>query len=328
MKEIVFLRQNSSKWKNFEAIIKRPKDAHPDEIADMFIHLTDDLAYARTHYPGSKTEKFLNSLTARFHQTIYKTKKENQGKLLRFWKHEQPQLMYKYRKYLLYSFIIFLISISAGVVSSSHDKAFVNLILGDSYVKMTLDNIDRGDPLAVYKSMNSIDMFLGITINNIMVALYAFAMGVLISFGTGYILFRNGIMIGVFHYFFYEQGLLGESMLSIWLHGTLEISAIIVAGCAGLVFGNSILFPKTYTRIYSLRIGAQHGMKIVIGTIPIFFVAGAIEGFLTRFSSMPLWLSLIIICSSLSFILWYYIVYPYQYAKQHNAVKHEKHFIL
>jgi len=320
MKEIVFLKQNSEKWKGFEAIVKKPKNSHPDEIADMFIHLTDDLSYARTHFPGSKTEKFLNGLTARFHQVIYKTKKENRSRLISFWKDEQPVLMYKYRKYLLYSFIIFTISIMAGVVSSSNDKAFSSLILGDSYIKMTLANIDKGDPMAVYKSMNNVDMFLGITINNILVSLYAFAMGILISFGTGYILFRNGIMIGVFHYFFYERGLLGTSMLSIWLHGTLEISAIVVAGCAGMVLGNSILFPKTYTRMYSLKNGAKDGLKIVMGTVPIFIVAGTIEGFFTRYTSMPQWVSLTVIIASFSFIIWYYLIYPYFYNKKREVV--------
>jgi uncharacterized membrane protein SpoIIM required for sporulation len=319
MKEIVFLKQNSEKWKRFEAIIKKPNNAHPDEIADMFIHLTDDLSYARTHFQDSKTERFLNSLTARFHQAIYKTKKENKSRLISFWKDEQPVLLYKYRKYLIYSFVIFLISIFAGTVSLYQDKAFATLILGESYIKMTLENIDKGDPIAVYKSMNSIDMFLGITINNIIVALYAFAMGIFLSFGTGYILFRNGIMIGVFHYFFYEKGLLGASMLSIWLHGTLEISVILVAGCAGLVLGNSILFPKTFTREHSLKKGAKDGLKIVIGTVPIFFVAGAIEGFVTRFTSMPMWLSLLIIISSFSFILWFYFIYPHYYNKKREV---------
>jgi len=87
---------------------------------------------------------------------------------------------------------------------------------------------------------------LGITINNIRVAFLAFAFGVITSIGTAYILFSNGVMLGAFITFFYTKGVFFEANKQIWLHGTIEISVIIVAGCAGLIMGNSILFPNTF----------------------------------------------------------------------------------
>jgi uncharacterized membrane protein SpoIIM required for sporulation len=96
----------------------------------------------------------------------------------------------------------------------------------------------------------------------------------------------------------------------IWIHGTLEISAIVIAGGAGLVMGNSFLFPKTYTRIESLKKGAADGMKIAIGLVPIFLTAAFFEGFVTRHTHMPIWLSVGILGSSLLFIIWYVILYP------------------
>ncbi len=45
-------------------------------------------------------------------------------------------------------------------------------------------------------------------------------------------MFQNGVMLGAFQYFFYERGLLLPSVLTIWIHGTLEISAIVIAGSA------------------------------------------------------------------------------------------------
>ena len=75
---------------------------------------------------------------------------------------------------------------------------FVRSILGDSYVNMTLENIDRNDPMAVYKQQGEFNMFLGITINNIKVALFAFAYGIFFGIGTIYILMQNAIMLGSF----------------------------------------------------------------------------------------------------------------------------------
>lgn len=154
-------------------------------------------------------------------------------------------------------------------------------------------------------------MFMGITMNNIYVSFIAFVMGLLTSFGTGFIIFRNGVMLGAFQTFFAQYGLLGESALAIWLHGTIEISAIIVAGAAGLAMGNGWLFPGTYKRLYSFRRGAKRGLKIVMGTVPLFITAGFIESFFTRHTEWPDALRLTIILLSLAFIIFYYIVLPY-----------------
>jgi uncharacterized membrane protein SpoIIM required for sporulation len=117
-------------------------------------------------------------------------------------------------------------------------------------------------------------------------------------------------MLGAFEGFFAQHILLGESLLAVFLHGTLEISAIIVAGAAGLALGNSWLFPKTYSRIVSLRRGSRRGLKIVVGTVPLFIVAGFIEGFVTRHTELPDMLRGGFILLSLSFVIFYYIIYP------------------
>jgi len=166
--------------------------------------------------------------------------------------------------------------------------------------------------------MSETDMFLGITINNIRVSLMAFSMGILAGIGTVFILMQNAVMLGSFQYFFYDQGLLWESARTIWIHGTIEISVIIIAGCAGLVVGKSILFPGTYTRLVSFTKGVKNGLKIVISTIPFFIIAGFLEGFVTRQTQMPDWLAILIIGSSLALILFYYIFYPHILNKKHQ----------
>jgi uncharacterized membrane protein SpoIIM required for sporulation len=95
------------------------------------------------------------------------------------------------------------------------------------------------------------------------------------------------------------------------LHGTIEISAIIVAGAAGIAIGNGWLFPGTYSRLYSFRRGAKRGLKIVMGTVPLFCVAGFIEGFMTRHTEWPDAVRLSIILLSAAFIIYYYVVLPY-----------------
>lgn len=310
MKEVTFIRRNIEKWKATEKVVEQAAKLSPDQLADAYTDLTADLSFAQTHFPNSRITIYLNNLASALHNTIYRNKREKWSRIITFWSQEVPHAMYNGRRELLTSFIIFVASVLIGVLSAANDANFVRLILGNSYVDMTLDNIARGEPMAVYSGASEVPMFLQITLNNIMVSFNCFAMGLLTSFGTGYMLLVNGIMIGAFQTFFYQHGLLWESTLAIWLHGTLEIWAIIVAGAAGLALGNGWLFPGTYSRIESFRRGAKKGLKMVVGTVPIFIMAGFIEGFITRHTELPDLLRLGLILASLAFIIFYYIYLP------------------
>ena len=318
MKEAVFVRQNRGKWKRYEECLKTIKQQSPDALADVYIDITNDLSFAQSHYPNSRIYFYLNSLSIRLHQFINRKKKEKLSRIFTYWKQEVPLVMYRARKELLYSFLIFAVSVLIGIFSTAHDEDFPRLILGDSYVNMTKHNIEIGDPMAVYKDPDSGVMFFGITLNNIWVSFKVFIYGMFTSIGSAYILLKNGMMIGCFQYFFYEYGLFKESFLTVWIHGTLEISAIIVAGAAGITMGNGWLFPGTYSRTASFRRSAQRGMKIIIGAIPIFIVAGFLESFITRYTELPDSVRAAIIIVSLSFVIFYYIIYPKKLAIINN----------
>ena len=317
MREAAFVKQNKEKWIAFEKALQASSALHPDALADGYIHLTNDLAYAQTYYPESKTLLYLNSLASQAHQKIYKNRKEGRGRILGFWLREFPLFFFKYQRTLGIAFLIFAVSAAIGALSALGDATFVRLILGDAYVNLTLENIEAGDPTAIYASGGELGTFLGITINNIRVAVLAFALGVVTSIGTAYILFSNGVMVGAFITFFYTQGVFVEANKQIWLHGTFEISVIVVAGCAGLIMGNSILFPGTYSRRQSFMRGARDGLKVLVSTLPFFVIAGFIEGFITRYSGMPLWAAALIIGSCLMIILFYYVAYPHYLNRLH-----------
>lgn len=321
MRESLFVKQNADRWKKLEAVLQQKSKASPDEQADLFVQITDDLGYAKTFYPESKLVGYLNELASESHRGIYRNKREESNRIWRFWALELPLQFYRSHRQLFYSFLIFGLAVFIGALSAARDPSFVRLILGDSYVNMTLENINNNDPMAVYKDMHQVDMFLAITLNNILVSFKAFAYGVFCSIGTVYVLVQNGVMLGAFQYFFYEQGLFLTSALTIWIHGTLEISAIIIAGCAGLVMGNSIVFPETYSRLESFRRGARQGLIIIVGLVPIFITAGFLESFITRQTDMPTWQKVSIIGASALFIIWYFIIYPIVLNQQEQIKK-------
>lgn len=310
MREAAFVRQNKDKWATFENALSNKTIFAPDKLSDLYIEITDHLSYAKTFYTGSNTELYLNTLASQAHHKIYKTKREPKNRIFKFWKTEFPTMFYYHHRELLIAFLVFSFFSAVGAFSSANEGEFVRSILGDGYVNMTLENIENEDPMAVYKQMGEVNMFLGITINNVRVALMAFAFGILLGIGTLYIMMQNAIMLGSFQYFFYEKGLVWESMRTIWIHGTIEISVIIIAGCAGLVLANGMLFPGTYSRLESFKRGVKNGLKIMLSTVPFFVIAGFLEGFVTRHTEMPDVLAIFIIIASLALILFYYVIYP------------------
>ena len=317
MREVAFIKQNKEKWLSFEKAIFNDDFEDSDELASQYIQIINDLSYAQTYYPKSKVVVYLNQLSAKAFQNIYKTKREDSNRFVRFWKTEVPLLAYEYRKFIYIAFVVFSLFTAIGVISAANDGEFVRSILGDSYVDMTLENIEAGDPVAVYKGGSNWGSFIGITINNLRVGLIAFILGVFGGIGTLWVLFRNCVMLGSFQYFFYDKGVLWESVRGIWIHGSMEIFAIVIEAAAGLILGASILFPGTYSRMQSFKKGVKVGVKILISTFPFTFSAGFLEGFVTRYSNiMPNWLSVGIILTTLGIISYYYLIYPFKVYKE------------
>ena len=178
------------------------------------------------------------------------------------------------------------------------------------YVNMTLENIEQGNPMAVYKDEGKFFMFYRILLNNLFVGLKTVAFGVVPIIGTLYILLQNGIMVGCFLYFFVQEQVVWESLTTIFIHGTIELSCIMILGAAGFIISHAILFPGTYPRLTSFIRGVKDAVKISVGTIPFIVLAAFFEGYVTRYTDMPEWLSVLIILFSFILIMAYYFIYP------------------
>ncbi|MFP9099325.1 stage II sporulation protein M [Flavobacterium sp. RHBU_24] len=312
MREVAFIKQNKEKWLEFEQAIFSKAKKNPDDLASLYIQLVNDLAYAQSFYPKSKSVVYLNNLAAVTYQKIYKTKREEKNRLIHFFKTEVPLIVYENRRYILYAFLLFTLFTGIGAFSASYDDSLLRMIVGDGYVNETLQNIKNGDPVAVYKSSDGWSSAIGITLNNLQVSAVEFALGLLGGFGTALKLFENSIMLGAFQYFFYDHGVFWASVRGIWIHGAMEIFSIVICAAAGFIFGAGLLFPKTYSRIDSLKTGFKNGIKIWLSTLPFILFAGILEGFVTRYSKeMPMVLNIFIILSTLSLISWYYLIYPF-----------------
>ncbi len=311
MREALFIKRNKERWQT----ITHDADKHPDEQADDFVQLIEDLGYSKTFYPHSRITQYLNAEASKKYLRIYQNQRESGSRFTRFFVYTLPLTIGRHHRILLICFCLFIIFVAIGFFSANNEQTFVRDILGNSYVDMTEKNIQDGKPFQVYGYGNETLSFFALFINNITVSLREFAGGILLGFPTVTGLVYNAIMVGTFEYLFYAHGLISDSLLTILIHGTLELFSIVVAATSGLVLATSWLFPGNKSRHEALQKGAKEGLIIALSGFPTLLIAAFFEGFVTRHTDMPLWLKLFIIMSSLTLIIAYFIVYPIRLKK-------------
>ena len=312
MREGLFIKKNKDRWERLE----HETPVSPDEMASDFTKLVDDLAYAKTFYPSSRVTQYINALAARIYLGIYRNRKEESNRLVRFWKEDVPLTIGRHHRMIFFALLVFLIFGSIGFFSSANEPGFVREVLGNSYVDLTEKNIEDGNPFDIYADENSFMMWIRIMVNNIFVSFVYFFRGIALGIPSLTALGKESIRLGAFEHMFYAKGLGGQAIVTVLIHGMLELTAIIIACAAGVVMGTGYLFPKTGRRFDAFREGTKDGVKMVLGLIPVFVIAAIFESFVTRHYKLGLPLSLSFLLLSTGFIVWYFVIYPIRLRKE------------
>lgn len=313
MKEDKFISQNSETWKNLEATLEKLKSKslyrfNKDELDSFFdyYNLTcGHLSYARTNYGNSITTNYLNKLVASAHSYIYTTKTFSLKKLFIFLFAGFPLLVKKNWKPILLSTSVFLLAMAISfiftLISTDNAGAFLSQEMVDSILERNVNEYVADRNGAVLSPF--------IFTNNIKVGILAFAFGITLAIGTVYVIYANGYMLGALAALYLHKG----GSLLFWAlilpHGILELFAIFVCGGAGIIIGYSIINPGKYSRKDSFIIRGKDAIKLVLGTIPIFIIAGIIEGYFTPSSYFSEIAKLVFALITL-FILVIYLVLP------------------
>lgn len=283
MKEQQFISVNSNTWRKLEElssiISKKGIKSLPSKDVKRFLHIfresSHHLAYARTHFPNSKTVTYLNSLVGKCHSQVYAVQKSSPFSALKYIGYGFPNVLKKYRSYILASFGFFfagfLVSLLLVLVNSDNASFFFNERLIENVKSNTLGNGSWNNPLEASNIMT----------NNISVSLRAFIFGITLGIGTIYILFINGAILGALTALVYQYNDPVRYWSLILPHGVIELTAIFISGAAGLMIGKSMLIPKEHTRFHSLIKGSKNALSMVWGIILMLVIAGIIEGFFT-----------------------------------------------
>jgi uncharacterized membrane protein SpoIIM required for sporulation len=307
-----FVRKNRPRWQQLEGMLELMEGHSPrsrqrlflQELSAAYRATTTDLAFAQTHFRGTTVLLFLHQLVARAHNQIYRARTISLGEATAFFRREIPEAVRRHLLAVNWAALIFVTGVMLGLSAVQFDERAASIILPTSI----LDSIYSGrmwtGPLfsVVPAPVASTMLFT----NNISVALLAFAGG--LSFGviTFWILFFNGVMLGMVFKLCANYGLLNALLAFIVTHGFLEISAIILSGGAGFVVANALLQPGDYSRRDALSVQARSAVRMAVAAVPALIIAGCLEAFVSP-STLPFAVKAVIgLVMGLSF--WLYLI--------------------
>lgn len=250
-----------------------------------------DLAFAQTHFGGSDTTVQLNRLIGQAHGELYGAAPRRAATLWRWIVRDYPRLLRaNWRPIALAAALLF------GAAALGYLLTYVNYPLARMFLPAQFRDVVTSAPKPTAESdrlLGTVAPLLGafIGINNVYVALQAFAGGLTFGVLTAYSMFQNGAMLGVLWAMFAQAGLTLPFLALIVPHGALELSAIAIAGGAGMMLARALVFPGDVPRMTALRHASGQSARVVLGTVPMFVIAAFIEGFVTPRSFDP-WLKI------------------------------------
>ena len=279
-----FLSANQPVWERLAQRTRRASRgvsglpaAEIDELVRLYQRASSHLSYVRTYYRDPALVIHLTGLVAAAGSVVYGTKPKSMRAVSRFFRLTFPAALWHSRWYVLVSAALFLapaVAIGAWLANSDAAiEASAPPALRQAYIEEDFE--------AYYSSEPASQFAAGVTTNNIQVGFLAFAGGVLLCIPTALLLVYNGANLGVHAGLFLNAGEGPRFFGLILPHGLLEITAILVAGGAGLRLGWALVHPGDRPRRTALTEEGRRSVVLVIGLVATFSVAGLIEGFVT-----------------------------------------------
>lgn len=247
------------------------------EFGLLYRQVAADLSAVRSDRASSTLEEYLNQLLSRAHNRIYSGRKSGIGSVVRFMTVEYPRIFRRLFPYVFTSLLVFLGGCALGTLLTLSRPEFMRLFLGPGM----LQTIDRHQMWTHSLLSMKPQASSAILTNNISVCFASFAGGIVGGFGTIYLLFSNGLQMGVISTACARAHMALDLFSFVAAHGALELPSIFIAGGAGLRLGAGLLFPGMLSRRDSLALGAREAIRLLAGTVPLLVVAGMLEAFLS-----------------------------------------------
>ncbi len=289
MDERSYVEQKQESWRQLSSKIDKIRmhglaslsRAELQSIGSDYQTLVSDLAFARGQGASLELVNYLNELAARAHGALYASPGASIGGVWRFLIREFPALFRSTIRHTAVATAIFMLSWAGASYLVITDPGVGHAIMPEKLTAKDVRNnkSDIPDPAR----MSSFIMT-----NNIKVGILSFAGGITAGVITVFQMVQNGAMIGVIATII--APIMGQAKFWSYIlpHGIIELVAIFICGGAGLLIASAIIAPGNMRRADAIRIASGKALRLFAGTIPMFVVAGTIEGFITP-SVIPIW---------------------------------------
>lgn len=286
-----FVARRRPEWEELQTLLRRLNGAGPgtlnagqlQRLGTLYRHATADLAYARAHFPGSATAGYLNALVAGAHARIYARPAGGARAAWRFLAVTVPRTVRQAGRPLLLAFALFWLGAVLGFWAMRYDPGAARALV-PAQIRQATAEVKRGEiePIGQRPVVGT-----QILLNNVLVGVKSFGLGVTFGAGTAYSLLLNGVMVGALWSLFEAKGLWLYFWSLIVPHGALELTAIWLCGAAGFLLGGALIDPGPLRRRDALVQRGKAAVVIVVGSLPFWLCAALIEGLLTPAALSP-----------------------------------------
>ncbi|WP_054970275.1 stage II sporulation protein M [Alicyclobacillus ferrooxydans] len=294
-----FQARRGPTWQKLESLLQERNLSQTADKFTQFVRLyrgvASDLSYAQTFYPDHPVTEYLNGLVSVAHHRLYRRTSRSYTTIWTFYSRIFPQTFRQLSGYIFAATALSLIGALYGYMLVLMQPIQAYHLLPPSFLSQFHPN--QAGPHAVDSPLISSIIMT----HNIMVALMAFVGGITVGLYTAYALWQNGMILGVLAALFQTSGRATVFWSLIVPHGVTELLAIFIAGGAGLRLAHKMVAPSHLTRPAAFRLGALDAVKLMLGTVPMFMIAGTIEGFVTP-SNIPVWMKFMV--AGLTGLIW------------------------
>jgi uncharacterized membrane protein SpoIIM required for sporulation len=279
-----FIQAHSGDWRRLDGLLaafdsrrRLPAD-QVDELVRLYERVSTHLSIARTRFDDHALNVALTRRVGRARALIYGSRSGTWRDAARFFTDEFPGAVWESRWAILVSFLLFIVPAVAVAAWLANSPAALDAAMPEAAARAAYVEEDFAD---YYSSQPSAQFASLVTTNNIRVSIMAFASGVLACVPTIYVMVVNGANGGTAAGLFAAAGQMPRFWGLITPHGLLELTAVFIAGGAGLRLGWALIDPGDRRRTAALAAEGRRAVVIVVGLIVAFVVAGLIEGFVT-----------------------------------------------
>ena len=286
---LTFTQKDRAAWDRLDDLVRACDAQGPGslgkpglrELGRLYRRVTTDLARARTLREDPELVADLNDLAARAHARIYRTRSRGAERMWAFIGYQFPAVFRRTLPYSALAALLFLLPAlgAFGVVTARPQAApalIPEMFLRHLGKQGGEGEAERGLPAGLSPALAS-----AVMTNNMQVSFLAFGLGITLGLGTAYVLIQNGLLVGALAAVFTAKGMAVSFWALVLPHGIIELTAIFVAGGAGLRLGHAIINPGEHSRRDALVLAARDAGQLALGVVPMLVVAGIIEGFLT-----------------------------------------------